>query len=166
MIAYNTDDNKHYLGWPNGLTLDTSGVNEKLYWIDAKLHSIFSCSVDHCLGDIQALTYDHEKIIHPYSITVFEVIITSPDNICRSARLLHEKYSYNLISSFYGDLIIAPILTTPVNWLALYYSVFLISIAGLRFFTVIMGFCMRCCTLNQTPMSGAKGMACDDQEQR
>ena len=78
MIAYNTDDNKHYLGWPNGLTLDTSGVNEKLYWIDAKLHSIFSCSVDHCLGDIQALTYDHEKIIHPYSITVFEVIITSP----------------------------------------------------------------------------------------
>ena len=115
MIAYNTDDNKHYLGWPNGLTLDTSGVNEKLYWIDAKLHSIFSCSVDHCLGDIQALTYDHEKIIHPYSITVFEVIITSPDNICRSARLLHEKYSYNLISSFYGHLIIAPILTAPVD---------------------------------------------------
>lgn len=79
MIAYNTDDNKHYLGWPNGLTLDTSGNNEKLYWIDAKLHSIFSCSVDHCLGDIQALTYDHDKIIHPYSITVFEVIITYPD---------------------------------------------------------------------------------------
>ena len=164
MIAYNTDDNKHYLGWPNGLTLDTSGVNEKLYWIDAKLHSIFSCSVDHCLGDIQALTYDHEKIIHPYSITVFEVIITSPRRTLQTQ--LHEKYSYNLISSFYGDLIIAPILTAPVNWLALYYSVFLISIAGLRFFTVIMGLRMRSCTLNQTLMSGAKGMACNDQEQR
>ena len=165
MIAYNTDDNKHYLGWPNGLTLDTSGVNEKLYWIDAKLHSIFSCSVDHCLGDIQALTYDHEKIIHPYSITVFEVIITSTDELCRR-KIDTWKVFYNLISSFYGDLIIAPILTAPVDWLALYYSVFLISIAGLRFFTVIIWLRMRSCTLNQTPMSGAKGMACSDREQR
>ena len=166
MIAYNTDDNKHYLGWPNGLTLDTSGVNEKLYWIDAKLHSIFSCSVDHCLGDIQALTYDHEKIIHPYSITVFEVIITSP----RQTLQTHDCYMKSIRTIwyplFYGDLIIAPILTAPVDWLALYYSVFLISIAGLRFFTVIIWLRMRSCTLNQTPMSGAKGMACSDREQR
>lgn len=71
-IAYNKDPNKQYLLWPNGLTLDLSNDNERLYWIDASLHSIFSCTINRCVTDIRLLAYDVAHIKHPYSITVFE----------------------------------------------------------------------------------------------
>lgn len=79
MIAWNSDPSKMYLMWPNGLTLDTSSSSEMLYWIDAKLHSVFSCTVDRCHEDITPLAYNHREIGHPYSITVFEVINFSND---------------------------------------------------------------------------------------
>lgn len=72
-IVYNSDG-KTLLVWPNGLTLDLmSSGSEKLYWIDAKLHSVFSCSIINCMGDAVLLAYDEDNIKHPFSITVFEV---------------------------------------------------------------------------------------------
>ena len=73
MIAYNADSSRQYLLWPNGLTLDISNDNERLYWIDARLHSIFSCTVNRCMKDIDILVYSATNIRHPFSITVFEV---------------------------------------------------------------------------------------------
>lgn len=76
-IVHNTES-QTLLIWPNGLTLDLmSSGSEKLYWIDAKLHSVFSCSIDNCMLDAVLLAYDKDTIQHPFSITVFEVSIHS-----------------------------------------------------------------------------------------
>lgn len=72
-IVYNTAD-RTLLSWPNGLTLDLMAAgSEKLYWIDAKLSSLFACSLENCMKDATLLVYDPLTIIHPFSITVFEV---------------------------------------------------------------------------------------------
>lgn len=76
MIAYNTDSSHQYLLWPNGLTLDLSNENERLYWIDARLHSLFSCNINRCIEDMKLVLYDSVAIKHPFSITVFEVCIS------------------------------------------------------------------------------------------
>ena len=72
-IAYNREDGKEYLGWPNGLTLDTSSTGDRLYWIDAKLDSIFTCLVKNCMQNIEVILHNTEDIKHPFSITVFKV---------------------------------------------------------------------------------------------
>ena len=74
MVVYNTDENNQYVSWPNGLTLDTTGTADRLYWIDAKLNRIFSCIVDNCLGSIRVVAYSAQEISHPFAITVFEVL--------------------------------------------------------------------------------------------
>ena len=71
-IAFNTDSDT-YLQWPNGVTLDMVGDRQRLYWIDAKLSSVYSCQIDDCQDSIRLVVFDTENIRHPYSITVFEV---------------------------------------------------------------------------------------------
>ena len=72
-IAYNGEDGKEYLKWPNGLTLDTSSTGDRLYWIDARLKSIFTCLVKNCMQNIEVVLHNTEDIKHAYAITVFEV---------------------------------------------------------------------------------------------
>lgn len=54
--------------WPNGLTLDL--LKQRLYWLDAKLHSISSVNFD---GSERRIIFkSNEFLHHPYSISVFE----------------------------------------------------------------------------------------------
>ncbi|KAL2087283.1 hypothetical protein ACEWY4_018342 [Coilia grayii] len=54
--------------WPNGLTLDI--VSQKLYWVDSKMHTLSSISVQG--AGRHTLIFDEEKLAHPLSLTVFE----------------------------------------------------------------------------------------------
>lgn len=54
--------------WPNGLTLDL--VSKRLYWVDAKLHTISSCNFD---GSQRRLVmFSATWLPHPFSISIFE----------------------------------------------------------------------------------------------
>lgn len=54
--------------WPNGLTLDL--VSKKLYWVDAKLHTVSSCNFD---GSQRRLVlFSPDWLPHPFSISTFE----------------------------------------------------------------------------------------------
>ncbi|XP_067938218.1 low-density lipoprotein receptor-like isoform X1 [Watersipora subatra] len=102
-IAYNINSEKQYLNWPNGLALDISSDNERLYWIDAQLHTIFSCSIDRCITDINVLVYDTENIKHPYSITAFENKLYWTDWAHRHI-VSANKYTGGNITRVLGDL--------------------------------------------------------------
>ena len=43
----------------------------RLYWVDAKLHSVSSSNIDG--SDSRIVLYSHRYLNHPFSITVFEV---------------------------------------------------------------------------------------------
>lgn len=45
-------------------------VQQRLYWVDAKLHSIASCNLEG--GDLKNIYKDHSVLGHPFGITVFE----------------------------------------------------------------------------------------------
>ncbi|KAF5288914.1 hypothetical protein FQA39_LY03793 [Lamprigera yunnana] len=54
--------------WPNGLTLDL--VQKQLYWVDAKLHTIWSCGFH---GENRRVVLSSSTILrHPFSISTFE----------------------------------------------------------------------------------------------
>lgn len=56
------------LKWPNGLTLDL--IHNHLYWVDAKLSSIYSVNFD---GSHRRLILQSKETLgHPFSITTFE----------------------------------------------------------------------------------------------
>lgn len=55
--------------WPNGLTLDYA--SERIYWIDAKMKSIFTARLDG--KEVKRILHNAEQILHPFSLTVFEV---------------------------------------------------------------------------------------------
>ncbi|VDM94868.1 unnamed protein product [Thelazia callipaeda] len=54
--------------WPNGLALDI--LEQRLYWADAKVKLIMSC--DYWGQDIRLVLRSHERVKHPFSLTVFE----------------------------------------------------------------------------------------------
>jgi len=54
--------------WPNGLTLDLE--NNRLFWVDAKLHVIFSSDFEGQNRQVLLTSYRHLQ--HPFSIAVFE----------------------------------------------------------------------------------------------
>lgn len=62
---------KDNIQWPNGLCLDYA--NEKVYWIDAKLKSIFAAELDG--SNVKRILHNAEQILHPFSLTIFEVIL-------------------------------------------------------------------------------------------
>lgn len=58
----------HDIKWPNGLTLDL--VGKRVYWLDARLHTISSCNFDG--SNRRVVLYSDEYLLHPFSITTFE----------------------------------------------------------------------------------------------
>ncbi|XP_061175466.1 very low-density lipoprotein receptor-like isoform X1 [Saccostrea echinata] len=74
--------------WPNGLTLDYA--SERLYWIDAKLKSIFTAKLDG--SDIRRVLHNAEQILHPFSLTVFEDNVYWTDWSSEAIRKVH-KYT-------------------------------------------------------------------------
>ncbi|KAK6105057.1 Low-density lipoprotein receptor domain class A family protein [Brugia pahangi] len=54
--------------WPNGLALDI--LEQRLYWADAKVKLIMSC--DYWGQHIRLVLRSHERVKHPFSLTVFE----------------------------------------------------------------------------------------------
>lgn len=46
-------------------------VNQRLYWVDSKMHTLFSIGVN---GEGRhTLIYNEDKLAHPLSLAVFEV---------------------------------------------------------------------------------------------
>ncbi|XP_045781446.1 low-density lipoprotein receptor-like [Maniola jurtina] len=54
--------------WPNGLTLDF--VHNRLYWVDAQLHTISSCNYDGSARRV--ILFSTNFLRQPFSITTFE----------------------------------------------------------------------------------------------
>ena len=54
--------------WPQGLTIDH--YSRRLYWVDAKQHTISSAKLDG--SDQQVVIYSHISLPHPYGVTLFE----------------------------------------------------------------------------------------------
>lgn len=48
-------------------------LNQRLYWVDSKLHTLSSISVQG--GGRRTLIVDQGKLAHPLGLTVFEVIL-------------------------------------------------------------------------------------------
>uniref|UniRef100_A0A915A9Z2 EGF-like domain-containing protein n=1 Tax=Parascaris univalens TaxID=6257 RepID=A0A915A9Z2_PARUN len=54
--------------WPNGLALDI--LEQRVYWADAKVKLIMSC--DYWGENTRLVIRSHERLRHPFSLTVFE----------------------------------------------------------------------------------------------
>ncbi|XP_071176515.1 very low-density lipoprotein receptor-like isoform X2 [Mytilus edulis] len=54
--------------WPNSITIDY--VDSRLFWIDAKLHTIKSSQLDG--SNIRTVVHNAKHIAHPFAVAVFE----------------------------------------------------------------------------------------------
>ncbi|RUS79306.1 hypothetical protein EGW08_012924 [Elysia chlorotica] len=54
--------------WPQGLTIDH--YSRRLYWVDAKQHTISSAKLDG--SDQQIIMHSHSLLPHPYGVAIFE----------------------------------------------------------------------------------------------
>ncbi|GFO03207.1 very low-density lipoprotein receptor [Plakobranchus ocellatus] len=54
--------------WPQGLTIDH--FSRRLYWVDAKLHTISSANLDGT--DQRVVIHSHRSLPHPFGVTIFE----------------------------------------------------------------------------------------------
>nr|XP_022328442.1 uncharacterized protein LOC111127521 [Crassostrea virginica] len=79
--------------WPNGLCLDYG--SERIYWIDARLKSIFTADLDGM--NVHRILHNSEQILHPFSLAVFEDNVYWTDWSARAIRKVHkytgEQYS-------------------------------------------------------------------------
>ena len=62
---------KDKVRWPNGLTVDL--LLDKLYWVDAKLHTVGSANLDG--SHARVILYSPSSLNHPFSISVFEDLV-------------------------------------------------------------------------------------------
>lgn len=53
------------------VSLTTDIVNQRLYWVDSKLHTLSSIDVNGLTR--RSIIFSDEKLSHPLSLTVFEV---------------------------------------------------------------------------------------------
>ncbi|XP_056018220.1 low-density lipoprotein receptor-related protein 4-like isoform X2 [Ostrea edulis] len=72
--------------WPNGLTLDYA--SERIYWIDAKMKSIFTARLDG--KEVKRILHNAEQILHPFSLTVFEDFVYWTDWSSEAIRKVHK----------------------------------------------------------------------------
>ncbi|XP_058259307.1 low-density lipoprotein receptor [Hemibagrus wyckioides] len=68
------------IAYPTGITLDL--VNQRLYWLDAKLHMLSSISANGGLR--HALIVDERQLANPFSLTVFEEKVFWTDTFSQS----------------------------------------------------------------------------------
>ncbi|XP_022317030.2 low-density lipoprotein receptor-like isoform X2 [Crassostrea virginica] len=84
---------KEDIVWPNGLCLDYA--SERIYWIDAKLKSIFTADLDG--SNVHRILHNAAQILHPFSLTVFEDNVYWTDWSSEAIRKVHkytgEEYS-------------------------------------------------------------------------
>ncbi|KAK3794407.1 hypothetical protein RRG08_019374 [Elysia crispata] len=66
--AYRSTIVSQNITWPQGLTIDH--YSRRLYWVDAKQHTISSAKLDG--SDQQVVIYSHISLPHPYGVTLFE----------------------------------------------------------------------------------------------
>ena len=88
---------KHLI-WPNALTIDYP--TQTLYWGDAKLRVIESCSVDG--SNRRAIATDNVR--HPFAITLFEDTLYWTDWELRSVQSAEKSRGGN-VREVYGSLI-------------------------------------------------------------
>lgn len=85
------------LKWPNGLTLDL--VQERVYWVDAKMNSISSVNYDG--SDRRLVLQSHSALAHPFSITTFEDWVSYIKNDDGKLTNLRRGLNYDWIFQVY-----------------------------------------------------------------
>lgn len=87
------------LEWPNGLTIDY--IDQKIYWIDAKLHKIGTANMDG--SDSKFVLVDPSEISRPFSISVFEDSLYWTDWNTNSIRKVNKHTGRSILTLSLGS---------------------------------------------------------------